>query len=451
MPPLTAIADTLDDWCVGELSLEDMWNGAGGFDLPVFDLPVFDLPVFDLPVFDLPVFDWLGLDGASRDWQLIGPLLSSVPLPVINAVQQVIAALPAGVLDQVFISYLDVLAQAPEILLGVSATLAKLPALNFDHPLTIDRGTHGFSQLVVFGDSLSDTGNFFNALGKVFPPTPPFFDGRLSDGPLWLEYLAPELGLTQTTNLAFIGATTGRDNVASLTVGQNLGDLPGLQDEVDQFALTLAQAGLPQADPKALYVVWAGANDFLTLPTAPLAALNAVLDSVENVAQSVISLAGLGAQTIVVPNLPNLGRTPFAVARDLVAQGQIFSTTFNLLLQGTLGQLESELGVDLVQVDIYGLVESIAQRPSEFGFTNITQPLIAAAAVTPGVNPAEFAFMDDFHPTTAVHQLIAEAVERAVQPSAGYVRMPHERDYGFPDESKWMLPAGLPDYHHACV
>jgi phospholipase/lecithinase/hemolysin len=438
MPPLTAIVDTLDDWCVGEFCLEDMWDSAGGLDLPGFDVPG---------------LDFLSLDGASLDWQLIDRLLSAVPLPVINAVQQVIAALPAGGLDQLFTRYVDMLTQSPEIFLDVSAILSQLPALDFANPLTIDPGAHGFSQLVVFGDSLSDTGNFFNALGKVFPPTPPFFNGRLSNGPMWLEYLAPALGLSQTTNLAFIGATTGRDNVASLTVGQDLGKLPGLRDEVDQFALTLAQAGLPQADPKALYVVWAGANDFLKLPTEPLAAFKAVLDSVENVAQSVISLAGLGAKTIVVPNLPNLGRTPIAVARDLVAQGQIFSTTFNLLLQGTLGQLESELGVDLVQVDIYGLVESIAQRPSEFGFTNITQPLIAAAAVTPGVNPAEFAFMDDFHPTTAVHQLIAEAVERAVQPSAGYAKLPHqERGHGFPGESPWMLPAELPEYHHrACV
>ncbi len=445
MPPLTAIADTLDDWYVGEFDLENMWNSAGGLDLSGLDLSGLDLSAIDL----------LSCDVASLDWQLIDPLLSFLPLPVINAVQQVIAALPAGLLDQVFTAYRDGLTGSPEILFDVSAILAQLPALNFDNPLTIDHGAHGFSQLVVFGDSLSDTGNFFNALGQVFPPTPPFFNGRLSNGPLWLEYLAPELGLTQTTNLAFIGATTGRDNVASLIVGQNLGNLPGLQDEVDQFALTLAQAGLPQADPQALYVVWAGANDFLTLPTEPLAAFNAVLDSVENIAQSVVTLAGLGAQTIVVPNLPNLGRTPFAVARDRVPQGQIFSTTFNLLLQGTLGQLESDLGIDLVQVDVYGLVESIAQRPSEFGFTNITQPLIAAAAINPGVNPSEFAFMDDFHPTTAVHQLIADAVERAVQPPAGYARMRHhERGHGFQGESRWTLPAGLPDYqqqHYACA
>ena len=46
------------------------------------------------------------------------------------------------------------------------------------------------NRIVAFGDSLSDTGNIFRDL--AFPP-PPYFEGRSSNGILWLEYLANDM------------------------------------------------------------------------------------------------------------------------------------------------------------------------------------------------------------------------------------------------------------------
>ena len=46
-----------------------------------------------------------------------------------------------------------------------------------------------FSEIVVFGDSLSDTGNLNLASGGVFAG-PPYFSGRFSNGPVWVEVLA---------------------------------------------------------------------------------------------------------------------------------------------------------------------------------------------------------------------------------------------------------------------
>jgi phospholipase/lecithinase/hemolysin len=319
--------------------------------------------------------------------------------------------------------YEAVLTQYPEVFIDLSQIVQNLPALDFSNPLTIDLGNtlgdRSFNQLVIFGDSLSDTGNLSTALGGLFPP-PPFFNGRLSNGPLWLEFLAPELGISNIANFSFAGSTSGRTNIASLTAGRDLGLLPGVLDQIDLFAGQLAANGIPSANPNALYVVWGGANDFLALPSQPLDAIQSVFASVDNVAQSVITLAGLGAKTIIVPNIPNLAITPFVAARNLTPQAAIFSTLFNTLLQGTLGGLESELGIDIVQVDVFSLSSAIAQRPTEFGFTNATTPLFQSLSSQP--NPDTFVFADDFHPTTAVHRLFSDGVKRSLSmPTPGNV------------------------------
>src|ERR1041384_6306889 len=69
-----------------------------------------------------------------------------------------------------------------------------------------------FSRIFVFGDSLSDTGNFY-ALSGGFPPAP-YAGGRFSNGKLWVEYAAEALHMQILSgdNYAVAGATTGRDN-----------------------------------------------------------------------------------------------------------------------------------------------------------------------------------------------------------------------------------------------
>ena len=51
-----------------------------------------------------------------------------------------------------------------------------------------------FTHLFVFGDSLSDSGNISALTGGLIPASPPYFNGRFSNGPIWVEHLAPALG-----------------------------------------------------------------------------------------------------------------------------------------------------------------------------------------------------------------------------------------------------------------
>ena len=74
------------------------------------------------------------------------------------------------------------------------------------------------SNLLAFGDSLSDMGNAKDSILNV-PDVPPYWQGRFSNGPVWLEYVSEAYGLTTTVgslseqgdNRAFGGAQTVKD------------------------------------------------------------------------------------------------------------------------------------------------------------------------------------------------------------------------------------------------
>jgi phospholipase/lecithinase/hemolysin len=170
--------------------------------------------------------------------------------------------------------------------------------------------------MYVFGDSLSDTGNVFNAsqaTGTVFPPI--YFNGRFSNGPNWVDYLAEDLNLSPTPvtalglgipssqgiNFAFGGATTGLDNTIDPS-------LPGLQQQVGLF--TQLVPANQAANPDALYVLWAGANDYLPTESTTFTPFNTPETTIGNLSFALSTLAAVGAKNFLVVNLPELGELP---------------------------------------------------------------------------------------------------------------------------------------------
>ncbi|MBD2110479.1 MULTISPECIES: SGNH/GDSL hydrolase family protein [Cyanophyceae] len=299
------------------------------------------------------------------------------------------------------------------ILLNVEAT--SLTAESFQTQALVP----SFNGLTIFGDSLSDPGNLFGLTG-FFPPFP-YSEGRFSNGDLWVDYLASDIGLepTEVQNFSVGGATTGRDNgldpVITLLTGTET-DLPGLLDEIDSY---LGGIGEGAADPDSLYVVWAGANDLFNLPSDPAAIPAFLANSVQNIATAIGSLAARGADTFLVPNLPNLGLTPRALGDGTSAQATALSQAFNAGLASTLEALEQSLSatIDIIPVDLFGLTNEIIGSPAEFGFTNVTDPLLNQGLLD---DPGYF-WWDQQHPTTTVHELLADVFQTSLL-EAGYLQ-----------------------------
>jgi phospholipase/lecithinase/hemolysin len=67
-----------------------------------------------------------------------------------------------------------------------------------------------FTHLIVYGDSLSDNGNYNAQTGRV--PAPFYWNGRVSNGPVAAEIMQGIMGVALIDH-AWAGATTGVGNI----------------------------------------------------------------------------------------------------------------------------------------------------------------------------------------------------------------------------------------------
>ena len=289
-----------------------------------------------------------------------------------------------------------------------------------------------YQNFFFFGDSLSDNGNLFAATGGAVPASPPYYQGRFSNGPVWVEYFVPNVAKGPTvpvaTNLdfAFAGAQSGV-----------VMSPPGGLVQLGIFQQIIA-AGANSLEGDDLVSVWLGANNYLdaieAASPATLAdpvALNTLIGNTAAAAASDIGtliggLATMGAKTVMVMNLPDLGRTPGLSALGLANVGSLAAATHNAALaQAVAGVKAAFPDVNIISVDTNTLLNLFISEPARFGLENVTEACLDAgtgvpcAADTAGQN--KYLFWDGTHPTTGVHALFAEAV-RTLSDTLGVVR-----------------------------
>ncbi|NBD20288.1 PEP-CTERM sorting domain-containing protein [Aquabacterium fontiphilum] len=291
-----------------------------------------------------------------------------------------------------------------------------------------------YSQIIVFGDSLSDTGNASARLGGLAPASP-YVDGRFSNGPVAVEVMAQQLGLP-LVSYAFGGAQTGNFNqfqafpvpqVAAAMAGT------GMADQVATYTGLLALQG-QQADAQALHVVWGGGNDFLAALSADdLAALpQAAATAVGNLASHVQSLYGAGARSFLVPLMPDFATSYFGTSNPALAPAlSQLTLSFNQALSGVMQGLQGQLaGADIIVFDTPSVLAAVrGEIVAEGG--NVVARCWAGNYLGQGAsvcaNPDQYFLFDSVHPTARVHAAVGTAMAAAV-----------------PEPSTWlMLVVGL--------
>ena len=271
--------------------------------------------------------------------------------------------------------------------------------------------------ILAFGDSLSDMGNAKNSILNV-PDVPPYWQGRFSNGQVWIEYLSEAYGvqtsvgsgLNSGDNRAFGGSQTGS--------GYSYLLLPNVGTQINNY-LANVQSTIPSNEVVSL---WAGGNDFL------YGTANA--DTIAtNMESHIRQLNGAGATEFIIPNLPPLESTPEVLSRSQAQQTVIGQEVirYNQKLQSLTANLTAELGITIHSIDAWSIFNDILLNKEALGLTNtqdaacsggislLPLPICSSGdSVAPNVD--EYLFFDKAHPTRVMHRFIGQfAIEEIGQ------------------------------------
>jgi outer membrane lipase/esterase len=294
--------------------------------------------------------------------------------------------------------------------LAAAASLFSLPALA------------QFSSLTVFGDSLTDSGN--NALiigtngsqvitGNSYIPTQPYGSGTYSNGSTWVTSFAAGIGLPVGGAPSLAGGGNHAFGGARTTIDGPVAGFPF--SAASQVAGFLGSAP-PVLAGSGLYVIAIGGNDVRDTGAAvaadPASAASIIGSAAAayaaGVGSMVDALQARGAVNIVVWGVPDVGRSPAALATGPVGAGtaSFIASSFNGALQARLST--ESFGVRYF--DVAGTIANVFAAPASFGFSNVTD---ACGAIS-GCDPSTYLFWDGIHPTSAAQALVANALLTAV-------------------------------------
>lgn len=226
------------------------------------------------------------------------------------------------------------------------------------------------TRIRVFGDGLSFLGN-------------PRFTVNDGAARLWVDQLASRYGLALTAADSFAAGNATASSIAS----------------------QIAAAGTP--GPNDLFVINA--------PMADIFASGANVATAEaagkTLAIAVQNLIASGAQYVVLAGVYDLGKSPAAIA---LGQQSALSAA-SLALNNAFKVNATDLGKNLLFVDLAFYVNELIRLPGSYGLTNVTAAVCTvspATACTPTTlvasNYVDYVFADDRHLTPEAHRLFGD-------------------------------------------
>ena len=311
-------------------------------------------------------------------------------------------------------------------------------------------GQTSFNAVVVFGDSLSDTGNIAHLTQQAtaglvrYPGDYPllsldYTDGRFTDGKdtqpaaqayfgVWVEQLAASFpakpavtdALDGGTNYAYGDATTAMGTTMVSDAGYTI----TLHNMGQQVADYLGQSPAPVPNAQTLYVLWGGSNDLLQavsnaamqsqdpIAAATMAASTAVANEVGYIQQ----LVQAGATQFLVPNVPPLGALPDSAGTAGATALNAGSLAFQQGLAQALTNLVSSYAaqgvtIQVYQPDVFTAFSDVATSPMSFAIGNLS-----AAAQNVSGSPDPYLIWDGLHPTTTGHHIAASVAANLLTP-----------------------------------
>lgn len=301
--------------------------------------------------------------------------------------------------------------------------------------------------IVFFGDSLSDSGNFYDQTDGILPGFARDeigdADGQISNGLVWTQQIDAVIGSEGVINYAVAGAEASGTQAIGDFLGESFPPFLFLVDrddpvldwdmnlgaQVDRFLADTAGEDLGAYSA----VIMIGGNDFANLDLTgsiedTLAIAQPVADAVlENTMSAVTELleaAGTGVDHVVVVSMPPFSFFP-AFAADQTPEAleeyDALIAEMNAGIEASITDINDGLGGDspaVVYVDFSQFSDAIADDPTAFGLiapTSLT--LFDDAGVLAEFDDDQVMFWDSIHPTEATHGVIAGFTAAAIDGS----------------------------------
>lgn len=279
-----------------------------------------------------------------------------------------------------------------------------------------------FSQVYVFGDCLSDTGNLASISENLASP---YYMNRISNGPVAVETLAAKLGHSAEASWHLLGLNMGSNYAVARgnAVGSEIFDL-----NTRIIGFQVNHGFVAPAD--ALYVMFIGGNDVRDALYMPdLATAQSLVEAATTeVRHAIESLAQAGAHSFLLVNSPNIATIPETRhnATDypgLVHRARKLSNLYRVLLHDMAEQLEDDTDLNISEFDLFKFADKLVKKADSYGFNNATEawfsPVIYPITLfhpdcENGMNFEKFIFFDEIHPTARVHELVGEALYEAL-------------------------------------
>lgn len=305
---------------------------------------------------------------------------------------------------------------------------------------------------VIFGDSLSDTGNrFFDsgamntppyalAASEGLVPSLPYAIGgpTYTNGKVWVQHVVKSLGRGGAAqaalrrngiaaNYAYSGARASNDAPLPSNGNRNLGD------QVDQY---IADTGAGAISPETVHIIFIGGNDIAGALLVAFGGFNpapVIVNAINSMFNNALALGTAGARRFLIVTAPNPGLIPaFGGNPAAIFGGAQFATAFNCAVVGTgpsrpfcppqppgvptvADALRGLFGAEVEVFDAQGLFDNISANPGLYGLTNTSEPCIRPFQPPYQCeNSAEYLYWDNIHPTATVHEILGNAVIAAL-------------------------------------
>ena len=287
--------------------------------------------------------------------------------------------------------------------LSCVVTLVLLLALQ---PLAANASTTAYDAIFVFGDSYCDVGNDFIATQGARPAAP-YFNGRFSDGPLWVDHIASARSLPIAPSLA--GGTDyafGGAHVTGPVPAPPFGNIPSVPQQV---LLYLRQHG-GKADPNALYVIEGGGDDIVD--AAGVGSPQQLGFQIAlGISTAELLLRRAGARHFLIPDLFDVSILPAAKPNATFAHQATLAA--NKSLDDLLFVEQLLQGIRIRRINAFALFQSVVTDATHFGFIDITTPCFDGVNL-PCADPDHRLFWDNEHPTVFGHSFLAVLVDAAL-------------------------------------